>query len=223
MQILVVEDEPKRSIPLSRGLTDGGHRVAVCTGVDNALAQLRNGDFDIVLIDWSRCDASGLELVRSFASTSPTPVICLSGGEVDVASRVAALRAGADEVLNKPVAMEELVARLEALQRRISIASGHKILAGATLDARRHALVKGEVETRLTAREFSLLAHLADHVGAAVSRADLLAKVWGQGFVGEGNVVDVYVGYVRHKLRQAVGDAARIDAVRGVGYRLIIS
>ena len=221
MQILVVEDEPKRSIPLTRGLTEGGHRVAVCTGADRALAEFRNSDFDIVLLDWSRCDATGLDLVRSFASASPTPVICL-GGDVDVASRVAALRAGADEVLNKPVALEELVARLEALQRRISIASGHKILAGATLDARRHALVKGQTETRLTAREFSLLAHLADHVGTAVSRADLLARVWGQGFVGEGNVVDVYVGYVRHKLRQAIGDAARIEAVRGVGYLLVV-
>ena len=102
-----------------------------------------------------------------------------------------------------------------------SMLSGTRQVGAAMLDARRRALVNGELEVVLTAREYAVLSHLVDHIGEAVPRTELLTRVWGSDFQGEPTVVDVYIGYVRAKLKQAAGTSAHIDAVRSVGYRLV--
>ena len=117
--------------------------------------------------------------------------------------------------------MQELIARLGAIHRRVMSSGGVRKLGTALLDARRHALIGSDGETRLTSREYALLAHLADRLGEPVSRTSILENVWGTQFVGEGNVVDVYIGYLRSKLRMAAAEQVRIEAVRRVGYRLV--
>lgn len=217
MHILVVEDDPRASATLKRELTQGGHVVISCRP-DQVIARARDGLFEVGLFDTSTFDLATLNTLRD--SSRSVPVIVLSAVS-DVARRVEALRAGADDYLVRPYDMQELLARLEALHRRVMSAGGLRKLGNAILDAHRHALIGSDGETRLTSREYALLAHLADRLGQPVSRSSILENVWGTQFVGEGNVVDVYIGYLRNKLKQAAAEDVRIEAVRRVGYRLV--
>lgn len=220
MHILVVEDDSRASTALKRELASGGHSVAVCKGSDHMLARSREAAFDAVLIDSGPPPLAPIAALREANRT--IPIVCLSTAS-GVTDRVAALRAGADDFLVKPYDPQELLARLEALHRRVMNAGGVRKLGSTLLDARRHALIGSDGETRLTAREYALLAHLADRLGEPVSRSSILENVWGTQFVGEGNVVDVYIGYLRSKLRMAAADEVRIEAVRRIGYRLMVA
>jgi two-component system, OmpR family, response regulator len=121
----------------------------------------------------------------------------------------------------KPFAFDELLARVEALHRRGG-ASDAFVLGAATLDARRRAIVLGAKAEPLTAREFALLSELASHAGEVLSRSKLVQTVWGPDFDGNTNVVDVYVGYLRTKMDRLAVAGLEIQAVRGVGYRLVV-
>lgn len=218
MQTLVVEDDPRVTAALKRELALGGHSVVVCKDGAQVVERSRDAAFDVAIFDTPTLDLAALSCLRD--STKCLPVLCLMTSAA-VADRVAALNAGADDVLVKPYDPDELLARLAALNRRVMSAGGVRKLGSARLDARRHSLIGTDGETRLTSREYALLAHLADRLGEPVSRTSILEHVWGTQFVGEGNVVDVYIGYLRSKLRQAAAEQVRIEAVRRVGYRLI--
>lgn len=220
MHILVVEDDSRAATALKRELASGGHSVAACKGSDHMLARSREAAFDAVLVDTGSPPLAAISALRD--ANRALPVVCLSTASA-VDDRVATLRAGADDYLVKPYDTQELLARLEALHRRVMNAGGVRKLGSTLLDARRHALIGADGETRLTAREYALLAHLADRLGEPVSRSSILESVWGTQFVGEGNVVDVYIGYLRSKLRTAAADEVRIEAVRRVGYRLMVA
>jgi len=220
MKTLVVEDDPRATAALKRDLASGCHSVAVCKDGGQAAERSRDAAFDVIIFDTATLDLAALSTLRDAAKS--VPVLCLLSSNA-VAERVAALNAGADDVLVKPYDVQELLARLTALNRRMMNAGGVRKLGSAVLDARRHALIGSDGETRLTSREYALLAHLADRLGEPVSRSSILEHVWGTQFVGEGNVVDVYIGYLRSKLRQAAAEQVRIEAVRRVGYRLIAS
>ncbi len=218
MQILVVEDDPKVTLTLRRDLAQGGHSVVVCKSTDPISLRARDSGCEVILFEMPGLDPGQLDRIRDVSKAMP--VVCLLGTS-NVSDRITALNAGADDCLGRPYDGGELVARIGALQRRIVNAGGVRKLGSTVLDARRHALIGSEGETRLTSREYALLAHLADRLGEPVSRSSILEHVWGTQFVGEGNVVDVYIGYLRSKLRQAAAEQVRIEAVRRVGYRLI--
>ncbi len=218
MQILVVEDDPKVTLALRRDLASGGHSVVVCKCTDPISMRARDSGCEVILFEMAGLDPAQLDRVREVSKAMP--VVCLLGTN-NAVDRIAALNAGADDCLSRPYDAGELVARISALHRRIVNAGGARKLGSTVLDARRHALIGSEGETRLTSREYALLAHLADRLGEPVSRSSILEHVWGTQFVGEGNVVDVYIGYLRSKLRQAAAEQVRIEAVRRVGYRLI--
>lgn len=221
MQILVVEDDPKATVSLKRDLALGGHSIVTCNkSADQVAHRARDGGCEIIIFDSPSLEPTFLERVRD--ASKETPVVCVLGS-TSVGDRIAALDAGADDCLGRPYDAGELNARLGAVQRRVCNSGGMRKLGSTVLDARRHALIGTEGETRLTSREYALLAHLADRLGEPVSRSSILEHVWGTAFVGEGNVVDVYIGYLRSKLRQAAADQVRIEAVRRVGYRLIAS
>lgn len=220
MHILVVEDDSRATAALKRELAQSGHSVAVCKGSEHMASRAREATYDAVLVDANPPPLDALSALRT--SNRTVPVVCLSSA-TSVADRVAALRAGADDYLVKPYDAQELGARLDALHRRVMNAGGVRKLGSTLLDARRHALIGSDGETRLTSREYALLAHLADRLGEPVSRSSILENVWGTQFVGEGNVVDVYIGYLRSKLRMAAADEVRIEAVRRIGYRLLVA
>lgn len=221
MKILVVEDEPRLAELLRRGLSEEGHMVDVCGTAAHAITQARAIDYDAMVLDWMLPDQDGLAVVRAVRARGQSLPVLFLTARSQLGERVLALRSGADDFLVKPFAFEELLARLEALHRRTAMLSGTRQVGAAMLDARRRALVNGELEVVLTAREYAVLSHLVDHIGEAVPRTELLTRVWGSDFQGEPTVVDVYIGYVRAKLKQAAGTSAHIDAVRSVGYRLV--
>jgi len=204
-------------------LSESGFAVRLARNGRDGLAIAREEELELVVLDVMLPGMDGwqvLAALRADPATEGVPVLFLTARS-QLGERVLALRSGADDFLVKPFAFEELLARLEALHRRTAMLSGVRAIGHATLDARRRALVSGEVEVALTAREYAVLSHLADHAGEAVPRTELLARVWGTDFQGEVTVVDVYIGYVRAKLRQAAGHSAHIEAVRSVGYRLV--
>lgn len=220
MKLFVVEDEAKMARLLERGLREEGHQVDLAADGLEAREQALDVGYDVIILDWSLPKMDGVSLLRRWRERGlKTPVLLLTARGT-VGERVTGLRAGADDYLVKPFDFDELVARLEALHRR---GGGHETLTKLgpmVLDARRRVITNGGIEETLTAREFALLSELAGHAGETLTRTELLSTVWGTGFVGAPNVVDVYVGYLRNKLRTVCGEAVTIQAVRGIGYRL---
>jgi DNA-binding response OmpR family regulator len=221
LKLLLVDDEERITRSLSRGLAEEGHQVDVCATGAAARVQAIDIAYDVILLDWSLPDLDGVAVLRDWRARGVrTPVLLLTARGT-TGEKVTGLRAGADDYLVKPFEFQELVARIEALHRR-SGADGGAALGPISLDPRRRALVLGERAETLTPREYALLAELSSHRAEVLSRTRLLETVWGTEFEGNANVVDVYVGYVRAKIeRLDVAGAVKIEAVRGVGYRLV--
>jgi DNA-binding response OmpR family regulator len=220
MKLLLVEDEERVARALARGLGEEGHQVDVCATGRSALEQAQAIAYDVVLLDWSLPDLDGLSVLRAWREAGlRTPVLLLTA-RGSTGEKVTGLRAGADDYLVKPFDFDELLARLEALHRRNG-AEEPTVLGPVRLDPRRRALVRQGRAEALTAREYSLLAELSSHRGDVLSRSRLIETVWGSGFSGNQNVVDVYVGYVRAKLERIGAEGVEIQAVRGIGYRLL--
>ena len=221
MRILAVEDDDRLVPLLQRGLGEEGHTVDACMTSADALGQAQTIAYDVILLDWMLPDGDGLSLLRAWRDRGvDTPVLMLTARGA-VAERVLGLRTGADDYLVKPFDFAELLARIEVLARRRDGEAARLRVGDVTLDSRRRALVRGDREVALTAREFTLCALLLRRAGEVLTRSELLAAVWGPNFDGEPNVLDVYVGYLRGKLAQLGDDAPAIRAQRGVGYRLV--
>ncbi|AKF08498.1 Phosphate regulon transcriptional regulatory protein PhoB [Sandaracinus amylolyticus] len=186
----------------------------------DAREQARTIEYDVVLLDWMLPDGDGVELLREWRRAGlRTPVLLLTARGT-VPERVTGLRAGADDYLPKPFDFDELLARIEALHRRAEGAIDLRRVGDVALDGRRRAIRFGASEVALTAREHALAAELFSHAGEVITRAHLLRSVWGSGFEGDPNVLDVYVGYLRQKLARASAPL-EIRSVRGVGFRLV--
>lgn len=223
MKVLIVEDEARLAKMLQRGLSEEGHQADVCHRGDDALAQGLAGAYDAVVLDWSLPGGDGLGVLRGWRRAGlDAPVLMLTArGTTD--DKVLALRTGADDYLVKPFAFEELLARLEALQRRAAGGAPTLQVGGVVLDRRRLALLHGGKEVALTRRELQLFGELAAHPGEVLTRSALLRSVWGDDFDGEPNVVEVYVGYLRGKLAELGDCGVSIATIRGTGYRLVIA
>jgi DNA-binding response OmpR family regulator len=220
MKLLIVEDEPKMSKLLLRGLSEEGHSADLCERSADALEQAISVGYDVIVLDWGLPDMDGVSLLRRWRERGlRTPVLMLTA-RGSVGERVTGLRAGADDYLGKPFDWEELLARIEALHRRGAGHEARRKLGPITLDASRRVLKQGDAEESLTAREYELMSELAGHAGDTITRSELLSHVWGSAFDGSPNVVDVYVAYLRAKLKRLAGDEVQIQAVRGIGFRL---
>jgi DNA-binding response OmpR family regulator len=223
MRLLVVEDEPKMAQMLQRGLKEEGHEVDVCRSGEAALHQGVDVPYDCVVLDWGLPDRDGVEVLREWRGRGVmTPVLLLTA-RGSTGEKVTGLRAGADDYLVKPFHFDELLARLEALARRGAGEKGSSTIGDVTMETRRRVLRRGDAEVSLTGREWGLFGELVAQAGDAVSRTRLLLKVWGHDFDGTGNVVDVYVGYLRTKLDRLGTQRVALEAVRGIGYRLVVS
>lgn len=223
MRVLVIEDEPRMSELLHRGLTEDGHTVDVGATGASARELVRYTDYDVIVLDWGLPDVDGLSLLRQWRAQGVTTPILMLTARGTAGEKVLGLRTGADDYLVKPFDFEEFVARLEALHRRTSGAvSGGVSLGDVEFSRARRQLIKGEQALELTGREFQVLCTLQDRIGDVVSRSELIAKVWGPHFDGEPNVVDVYIGYLRTKLRDMRATRVSIGTVRGSGYRLVV-
>jgi two-component system OmpR family response regulator len=217
VKILVVEDNERMCRFLVRALSEEGYVVDAVSDGATALAQLRTIPYDLVVLDWMLPEFDGLSVVRALrAGNLKVPVLMLTARS-GVPERIAGLDAGADDYLTKPFDLSELLARVRALRRRADGVERVLRVKPLVLDlVQRTAAVDGRL-LDLTPREFVVLVHLASAAGRAVSRSEILSKVWNMAFDPGSNVVDVHV----RKLREKLGPSADIiETVRGVGYRL---
>lgn len=223
MRILVVEDEPAISEFVERGLRAAGYTVD-CAGDGETAEQLALGrQYDLVLLDLLLPRKSGLEVLASIrARDSQVPVIVLTAlGAIE--DRVRGLDAGASDYVVKPFSMEELLARVRAHLRRPHQTTADVLEVGdMRMDLGTRRVERNGEEVQLTTREFELLAYLMRHPGQVLSREQILSAVWGFDYEPGTNVLEVYISYLRTKLRQN-GSEAPIDTVRGAGYRLLDS
>lgn len=222
VHLLLVEDDPRLGRALKRLLEGERHLVELVPTGAEALEVAASDGIELVVLDVGLPDISGLEVARRLRDAgSSLPILMLTARDA-VGDRVAGLDSGADDYLVKPFAYEELVARLRALDRRAhasSIRRGAVLTSGPIrLDEERRAVTVADREVDLSPREFSLLECLLRHPGQVLSRDQLLEQAWPYGDFLMPNTVDTYVHYLRDKLGPDA--AARIQTVRGVGYRL---
>ena len=222
-RLLIVDDDPELLRFLIDELSGAGHQCIGCNNGQDALLCLRQQSFDLVVMDWTLPDFSGVELCRRLrASNNTTPVLMLTARD-DVDERVKALDAGVDDYLTKPFNLKELHARVRARLRRGGYeqeargeASGIE-LGDLLLDPIERRVQRGERSIALSRREFELLLFLVRHADEVQSRQTILDAVWGSPFVGDPNTLDVYMGYLRKKV-EAKGEAQLLHTVRGVGF-----
>ncbi|MDZ4698146.1 MAG: response regulator transcription factor [Rhodothermales bacterium] len=222
MHILLVEDEARVAAFVEQGLREEGYQVTWVTEGAKALTLGLEQSFDIVLLDIRLPDLSGIEVCRQLRVHAPAlPILMLTALDA-VEDRVAGLRAGADDYLPKPFAFNELLARMDALSRRARLVPGNQTRREGqlVLDPVARTCLSDGISLDLTQKEFDLLAYFIVRKEQALRREDIHRDVWGHDFDRGTNLIDVYVGYVRRKLQDA-GSVARIEAVRGVGYRFL--
>lgn len=220
MRVLVVEDEARMATYLKKSLEAEGFDVDVAADGELALERALTGGYDAITLDIMLPKMNGYMVCRELrAANVNTPVLMLTAkdGEYDEAD---ALDIGADDFLRKPFSVVVLVARLKALLRRGQARTADLAFSDISLSPTSKSAVRAGQVLPLTPREFALLEYFLYNAGNTLSKAQLLEHVWGAGFVGEPNVVEVYVGYLRKKLESIPG-RARIQTVRGQGYRLV--
>ena len=219
-KILIVEDEAAIARFVELELRHEGYAVDKAedgrSGLDQALAET----YDLILLDIMLPGLSGLEVLRRLRREKDTPVILLTARDT-VMDKVSGLDMGADDYITKPFAIEELLARIRsALRKRPAKAPDALLTLGPiTMDTARRQVRCGGQAVELTTREFDVLRLFLENPEIVLSRETFLSKVWGYDYVGETNVVDVYIRYLRSKLDAACGRSL-IHTVRGVGYVL---
>ncbi|MBE6470909.1 MAG: response regulator transcription factor [Coriobacteriaceae bacterium] len=219
MRILVVEDEARMATYLEKCLVAEGFDVDVAGDGELALERALAGGYDAITLDIMLPKMNGYAVCRELRKAGvDVPILMLTAkdGEYDEAD---ALDIGADDFLRKPFSVVVLVARLRALLRRGEARSATLTFSDLSLSPKSKSVSRDGSELELTPREFALMEYFLYNAGNTLSKAQLLEHVWGAGFAGDPNVVEVYVGYLRKKLDSVPGKA-RIQTVRGRGYRL---
>jgi len=220
-KILVVEDEEKIARFLELELQYEGYTVEKTADGREGLELAESGDYDLILLDILLPGLNGLEILRRLRKTTDVPVIMLTARDA-VMDKVTGLDMGASDYITKPFAIEELLARIRVCLRKAEgeqerKGNGALTCAALALDPDRHEVTYAGTVIDLTSREFSLLQTLLENKNIVLGRDTLLEKVWGYNYVGETNVVDVYVRYLRAKIDDRF-DAKIIKTIRGVGY-----
>jgi two-component system response regulator MprA len=218
--VLVVDDDRRILDMLRRTLSYEGYDVLTASDGYAALNQVQERRPDVVVLDWLMPGLDGIEVARRLRTVGDMPILMLTARDA-VDDRVQGLDSGADDYLVKPFAPAELLARLRALLRRTEAGSNEKSLSYAdlALDPVTRETRRGERRFNLSPKEFDLLAYLLRHPRQVLPRERILQAVWGYDFGGDGNVLEVYIGYLRAKT-EAGGEPRLIQTVRGVGYVL---
>lgn len=220
IKILIVEDEEKIARFIELELIHEGYKVIKADNGRTGLEIAERGEADLIILDVMLPEINGLEVLRRIRKVSEVPIIMLTARDA-VMDKVSGLDAGADDYITKPFAIEELLARIRtALKKRVFTVKKDEdvIRCGLlTLDKMRHKVMYGDTEIELTNREFTLLQILMENKNIVLTRDVLIEKVCGYNYVGETNVIDVYVRYLRTKIDD-VFKVKIISTVRGLGY-----
>lgn len=219
-RILIVEDEPRISAFIEKGLKANGYTVSVVRDGDETLLVANSKDFDLMILDIGLPRQDGWTILSTLRGQGEyLPIVILTARD-DVNDKVAGLEGGADDYMTKPFRFEELLARVR-LRLRDKTQSVTKEIAelkagNLVLDLRLRQVRIGDRSIELSAKEFTLIETFLRHPNQVLSREQLLSAVWGYDYDPGSNIVDVYVGYLRKKISSHL-----IETVRGMGYRFV--
>lgn len=222
MEILLIEGELRTATFLTRGLVAEGFHVAQSGSGRAAVERALKHRFDVVLLDLVLNGMDGFDVLKLLHAERPELPVILLSGHTDLDTKIRGFELGASDFLQKPFALDELVARVYVHARGRngrSLLSGPFTVGALSVDPIRHEARLGDTLVRLTSHEIHLLSILFAHEGGVVSREQLLSEIWGYYFDPRSNVVDVCVGRLRKKL----GPEAPIETVRRAGYRLALT
>ncbi len=223
-RLLLVEDEPGLVLTLTDRLTNEGYLVSSARDGESGLQQAQSGGFDVVILDVMLPRKNGFDVCRDLRQarvTTPVLMLTARGQTVD---KVVGLKLGADDYLTKPFEMMELLARLEALLRRVPanvVATESYQFADIKIDFRRAEVERAGEPLELSAKEFHLLRYFIEHREAIISRDELLDSVWGYDAMPATRTVDVHVAWLRQKLEPNPRHPQYILTVHGMGYKFV--
>ena len=221
-RILTVEDDERIRTAVRLALEDEGWEVEEADTGEDALQAFTRQPADVVLIDIMLPGIDGFDVCRAIRRVSDVPIVMVTA-RADTHDVVAGLEAGADDYLTKPFAPKELSARIRALLRRarsVDVGSTHLRFGDLEIIPDEGEVLRDGVHLPLTKTEFRLLVELASNPGRVYSREQLLEKVWGHGYFGDGRLVDVHVRRLRMKVEADPADPRHVITVRGLGYKL---
>jgi two-component system, OmpR family, response regulator len=222
VKLLLVEDDKKIATAVKRGLEAEGYTVEVAFDGEDGLWMATESSYDLIVLDIMLPGRNGYLIcadLREAGNWTPILMLTAKGGELDEAE---ALDTGADDYLAKPFSFPVLLARVRALLRRSVGRSPAPLEVGPMrIDPGSRRVWCGDEQVTLTAREYDVLEFLVRRAGQVLSKDEILAGVWELDFVGDPNIVEVYVGRLRRKLSAADGVEPPIETVRGAGYRLV--
>lgn len=220
-RILIIEDEEKITRFLQLELEYEGYEVAICYDGKEGLDYYKEYGADLILLDVMMPRMNGMEVCRRIRQTSDVPIIMLTAKD-DTMDKVMGLDTGADDYVTKPFAIEELLARIRTHLKKGREQQIHKNILKANdvvMDIDKHLVNCKSQVIELTKKEFDLLKYLLSNKNIVISRERILEEVWGYDFIGDTNVVDVYIRYIRSKIDD-VYQIKLIHTVRGVGYTI---
>jgi two-component system response regulator RegX3 len=221
-RILIVEDEPSLSDPLSFLLQREGYETEIAGDGRAALTAFDRAGADLVLLDLMLPGLPGTEVCRELRTRSSVPIIMLTAkdSEVDI---VVGLELGADDYVTKPYSSRELLARIRAVLRRrieLEVDDGGIVEVGAVrMDVERHSVSVDGREVSMPLKEFELLELLLRNAGRVLTRGQLIDRVWGSDYFGDTKTLDVHIKRIRSKIEESPSEPIRLVTVRGLGYR----
>lgn len=218
-KIILIEDEVKLARFVELELRYEGYDVTVCHDGREGLQMVTDGNFDMILLDLMLPGLTGIEICRRVRKFSNVPIIMLTAKD-EIMDKVAGLDSGADDYLTKPFAIEELLARMRVAFKHAHAGGAKKVILevqGLKIDTDKRMVTVDDTVVDLTKKEYELLLYLVQNKNIVLSREQILNEVWGYSYIGETNVVDVYIRYLRSKIDEAFG-RKYIHTIRGVGY-----
>lgn len=217
-KILIVEDEEKIARFLEMELTYEGYKVEKAYDGRKGLEMATVAEYDLIILDIMLPELNGMEVLRRIRRSSSVPVIMLTARDT-VIDKVTGLDGGANDYMTKPFEIEELLARIRNALRNTTEKDAVEELSavGVMLNIKKHTVTVEETEVDLTKKEFSLLQYLLENKEIVVTRENVLENVWGYDYIGDTNVVDVYIRYLRGKIDDSF-NIKLIHTIRGIGY-----
>lgn len=217
-KILLVEDEKQMAMFIEMELTHEGYKVDIAYDGREALEKVDNTDYNLILLDIMIPNLNGIEVCRRIRQFSSIPIIMLTA-KSDIPDKVLGLDVGANDYMTKPFAIEELLARIRVYERDIVLKSNCETIKvkDILLDNKTHQVWRSGKLIELTKKEYDLLEIMLINKNIVLKREQLIEKVWGYDYVGDTNVVDVFIRYLRSKIDDGFEDKL-ITTIRGVGY-----
>ncbi len=222
MRILVIEDETQLAVHVSRALTRANHTVEIRHDGAEGLAIAQTGQFDLILLDVNLPSIDGFTVLRKLRDARIHTRVLLLTARGEVGDRVNGLKAGADDYLTKPFAMEELLARVEVLGRRTAVPDNVTILEVGDLrmDVVHRKITRKGLQVALSPREFELLQIFMQEPGRTFSREEICGRIWEREHEYDTRTVEIFVMRLRKKLDNGETEPPLIETVRGVGYTM---